>query len=481
MAAVAAYPGETGRRPWYQLEDRHGGVLLARLVAAAAVAAGALLVPQAVLGHDTPVIVAACAAAVALQALLWMIPARWPRRLRLAVDLSLVVDAAWASAAAAAAGGSRSPLLGLYLVTALWAALGYSARTGVKAGILASLGYLTMVWYADGRLWSPESLGALGLYWAVLASAVMGAAAGERELRVRAERLAVLHDAAQGLLRAAEPDAMAGLARAAAADLLPGWRASVRLGAAAEAVRLVRAGDEGVVVVPVVADGRAVGAIECRRPLPRGHLPYRIRRREIAALETLAAGLGSALWRAELVAGIERLSLTDALTGIGNRRAFDAELARRLAAGRRDGSRVALCLMDIDHFKAFNDAFGHLAGDDAIATVARVVRETCRGSDIPARYGGEELAVIMPGLDEAGAALAAERIRRAVAEAPVEGRVVTVSVGVAVSAAGTSAELLVEAADRALYAAKAGGRNRVATGMLGAVAVEPALHRPAST
>jgi diguanylate cyclase (GGDEF)-like protein len=401
---------------------------------------------------------------------------RWPRRLRLAVDLSLVVDAAWATAVAAASGGSLSPLVGLYLVTALWAALGYSARTGVKGGILASLGYLTLVWFHDGQLWSAASLGALGLFWAVLASAVMGAAAGERELRVRAERLAVLHDAAHGLLRAVDGEEMISLARTAAAGLLPGWRPSVRLGAAAADVRLVRAGDEGVVVVPVVVDDRAVGAIECRRLLPRGRVRHRVRQREIAALETLSAGLGSALWRAELVAGIERLSLTDALTGIGNRRAFDAEMERRLATARREGGEVALCLMDIDHFKAFNDTFGHVAGDEAIARVARVVRETCRASDIPARYGGEEIAVIMPGLGAQGALEAAERIRAAVAAATIGARDVTVSVGVAVSVAGCSAEVLVEAADRALYAAKAAGRNRVFSGSTAGPAADGSVH-----
>ncbi len=477
MAGPSAYPGEHGRRPWFQLEDRHGGILVARLTAAAALAAGVLVVPASVMPRDTAQIVAACALAAVLQLLLWGLPVRWPRRLRLAVDLSLVVDAAWATAVAAASGGSRSPLVGLYLVTALWAALGYSARTGVKGGILASLGFLTLVWFHDGQLWSPASLGSLGLFWAVLASAVMGAAAGERELRVRAERLAVLHDAAQGLLRAGDADQMTALARAAASDLLPGWRVSIRLGTAAGDVRLARAGDEGVVAVPVVADGRPVGAIECRRLLPRGRVRHRIRLREIAALETLAAGLGSALWRAELVAGIEALSLTDALTGIGNRRAFDIEMERRLATVRREGGVVALCLMDIDHFKSFNDTFGHVAGDEAIATVARVVRDTCRAGDIPARYGGEEIAVVMPGLDLHGATVAAERLRAAVAATPVGGRAVTVSAGVAASAAGCSVEVLVEAADRALYAAKTGGRDRVASGILAVPETRIPVHR----
>lgn len=469
MARAATYSGETDRRPWFQLEDRHGGILVARLTAAAALAICALFVPDGVLPRDTWVVVAACAAAAILHLALWSVPVRWPRRLRLSVDLSLVVDASWATVAAAASGGSHSPLVGLYLITALWAALGYSARTGVKGGILASLGFLTLVWFDDGHLWSAASLGSLGLFWAVLASAVMGAAAGERELRVRAERLAVLHAAAQGLLQAADVGAMIGAARSAGTALLPDWRVSVRTGWAADEVRLARAGNEGVVVVPVIVDGRSAGAIECRRLLATGRVRHRIRQREIAALETLAAGLGSALWRAELLAGIERLSLTDALTGIGNRRAFDEELGRRVAGVQRSGESVALCLMDIDWFKSFNDTFGHQAGDEAISAVAGAVRESCRTSDFPARYGGEEIAVIMPGLSREDAVRAAERIRVAVAATPVAGRVMSVSIGVAATTGGCSAELLVEAADRGLYKAKRSGRNRIVAGTVDAL------------
>ena len=467
MARATAFVGEFRRRPWFQLEDRHGGILVARVIAAAALAIGAMIVPGLVLPRDSRMMVGACVVAALLHLALWSLPVRWPRRLRLAVNLSLVVDASWATIMAAASGGSRSPLVGLYLITSLWAALGYSARTGVKGGILASLGFLTLVWFDDGHLWSAASLGCLVLFWSVLASAVMGAAAGERELRVRAERLSVLHAAAQGLLAAADAEAMAGVARAAGAALLPDWRVSVRTEPADVAVRLVRSGAEGIVVVPVIVAGRPAGAIECRRLLPTGRVWHRIRLREISALETLSAALGSALWRADLLAGMERLSLTDALTGIGNRRAFDEELGRRVAGVQRSGGGVALCLVDIDWFKSFNDTLGHQIGDKAIAAVAAAVRESCRTSDIPARYGGEEIAVIMPGLSREDAVLAAERMRLAVAATEVAGRALSVSIGVAATAGGCSAELLVETADRALYDAKRGGRNRVASGTVG--------------
>ena len=89
-------------------------------------------------------------------------------------------------------------------------------------------------------------------------------------------------------------------------------------------------------------------------------------------------------------------ALTDALTGGANRRAFDSELGRRFAEFKRRGTPFCLLMLDVDHFKKFNDVHGHLAGDEVLRGVARVLRETCRGMDIVARYGGEEFAVIMP-------------------------------------------------------------------------------------
>ena len=277
----------------------------------------------------------------------------------------------------------------------------------------------------------------------------------------------MLHDAARGLLAARGGEEMVEVARVAAGSLLPGWRAGVRFGRAADEVRLARSGHEGVVAVPIGADGVVIGALECRRPLAAGRRRHQVRLREIAALETLAAGLGNALWRADLIERIERQSLTDVLTGLANRRGFDAELARRLEEARRDARPLALCLLDVDLFKSFNDTFGHQAGDEALAAVAGALREACRMVDIPARYGGEEMAVLLPATTLADALEVAERIRRAVAAIPLSTRPVTVSVGVAATDGDCSAELLVEAADRALYAAKAAGRDQVVAGPAG--------------
>ena len=156
-------------------------------------------------------------------------------------------------------------------------------------------------------------------------------------------------------------------------------------------------------------------------------------------------------------------ALTDALTGGGNRRAFDTELSRRLSEFRRRGTPFCLVMVDVDHFKKFNDVHGHLAGDEVLRGVARVLRETCREMDIVARYGGEEFAVIMPSTTireaQAGALRVCSRI--AASQFEFEGKTlkVTVSGGLTEVAVNEDEAAMIKRADEALYAAKKGGRN----------------------
>ncbi len=163
-------------------------------------------------------------------------------------------------------------------------------------------------------------------------------------------------------------------------------------------------------------------------------------------------------------------SLTDGLTGLANRRHFDRTLARDWERSRREGTPLACIMLDIDHFKHFNDRYGHMAGDDCLRAIAGVIGETVsRGGDFSARYGGEEFVVLLPGTGIEGAHLIAERIRAAVEERGIPhaggpGRVVTLSAGVAVLTPGSrfpSAQSLVDLADEGLYEAKERGRNRV--------------------
>jgi diguanylate cyclase len=161
-------------------------------------------------------------------------------------------------------------------------------------------------------------------------------------------------------------------------------------------------------------------------------------------------------------------SLTDPLTRLGNRLCFDHALESVVAAADRNGDPVSLLLGDIDHFKKFNDSFGHLVGDDVLRLVARELKGTIKGQDIAARYGGEEFAVILPHTGILQARLAAENIRRAVrAKEMVRlstggslGRI-TISIGVAAYRKGEGTQALIERADRCLYMAKRDGRDRV--------------------
>ena len=167
---------------------------------------------------------------------------------------------------------------------------------------------------------------------------------------------------------------------------------------------------------------------------------------------------------------LRRLTRVDGLTGAGNRRSFDQSLAKEWRRARRDGRPLALVLVDIDRFKAFNDGYGHLAGDDALRRVADALTGTLRRpADLLARYGGEEFAALLPGNDLAGAEQAAEGMREAVEALSIEHQgsdaadVLTVSLGVAARIPEQDAgpDALVAAADAALYEAKAEGRNRV--------------------
>jgi diguanylate cyclase (GGDEF)-like protein len=161
------------------------------------------------------------------------------------------------------------------------------------------------------------------------------------------------------------------------------------------------------------------------------------------------------------------LAITDPLTGLHNRRYLWELLGRELLKARRTGTPVAAILADIDHFKRFNDTWGHEAGDLVLKRVADVIREHVRGSDIGCRYGGEELAVILPETTLEVAVERAERIRRGIAAVRLDygGRpldAVTSSFGVAIFPQHASdAEALLRAADEALYEAKKAGRNRV--------------------
>lgn len=164
----------------------------------------------------------------------------------------------------------------------------------------------------------------------------------------------------------------------------------------------------------------------------------------------------------ELEANLSQ-ALSDALTGLANRRAFDTELSRRLAQQRRQGTPLCLQIIDIDQFKSFNDNFGHLLGDVILKEIAKSLAATAREMDTVCRLGGDEFAVIFLGSDLEEASRAAERFRTAISDHPIhyEGQehALTISIGVAEAQPDDDAVSLIKRADSALYAAKEAGRN----------------------
>jgi len=155
----------------------------------------------------------------------------------------------------------------------------------------------------------------------------------------------------------------------------------------------------------------------------------------------------------------------DPLTGLANRRALETFLEAERARAERTDSPLSLLLIDVDHFKAYNDNYGHAAGDRCLQRLAGVLeRFTRQGQDLAARYGGEEFVVVLTHTDAAGAERAAEHLRRTIAELPAEGqseRAVTVTIGCVSDRALASDDTLFRRADAALYEGKSAGRNRV--------------------
>ena len=425
----------------------------------------------------------------------------------------LMLDGIYLAWATYCTGGSSGPLRYLVLVHLGAVTLLASYRTGVKLALWHSLLQLVMFYAARSHL-LPGSTALAADEWYRVIAFIVGlwiltltvaslAAVNERELRRRRYELEQLAQMGRALEEAHDPLAVGDVMLDALADtfsfrrmalfevvdnsprlltcrnLLDAVVADFTLGAgsvlstAAEERRTLLVNEldpnvdawlaaimpdaRNVAVVPLAADA-VVGVLVAetgRRP------GSRIERRVIATTERFAGHTALAMRNANLLERMQQMAVTDGLTQLANRRSFDRALDRELQRATRTDGRLSVVLIDIDHFKTLNDTHGHLTGDTVLRQIAAALRECGREYDTIARYGGEEFAAVLPGCSAALAVQVAERLRRAVEEAPTDVPV-TASAGVATYPYdGADIDSLLGAADRALYSAKRTGRNRV--------------------
>ncbi len=213
---------------------------------------------------------------------------------------------------------------------------------------------------------------------------------------------------------------------------------------------VARCGAQSLLFQPVIADGQVTGVLA----LAWDHRIERLTHRIAQAIELLADETAVALQHDQLMSRLAALATTDSLTGLPNRRAWDDRLGQLMARARRTGQPLTVAMLDLDHFKAFNDTHGHVRGDALLATTARRFAAQLREVDLLARWGGEEFAVALPDCDVAVATATMQRLRAEVSHGQ------TASVGHATWDGAESAEQLLGRADAALYDAKTSGRDR---------------------
>ncbi|MSP62713.1 MAG: GGDEF domain-containing protein [Myxococcales bacterium] len=405
--------------------------------------------------------------------LLWLVARLWG--VQVGAGGPLGADAAW-----------RVPALGVTFVAAHYTIQAVQLRLAGR-GWRESVGRMLVGAFAEATplplavvmamVWDPaRPLAAAllgGTYWLV-AFGFSRLAQAKAALHRRVAELEALNRSARALGRTLDEGEQAEAVCAAAARALP----------AADRVTLVLCGPEAKGDTPVrchrfergrgaVSDGRTAAARPPARseivlPLLRfgealGELRIeadaagRLGADELRIAEAIAAQATAALENARLYA----LATVDGLTGLHTRRHFDARLDEEVERSHRFGTAFALLLLDLDDFKRINDRHGHLAGDRALRETARQVLAQLRGIDLAGRYGGEEVAIILPRTTIPDAVQVGERIRAGLAEASDGAVRVTVSIGVTGFVPGDDARALIGRADAALYRAKAHGKDRV--------------------
>ncbi|UCF18418.1 MAG: sensor domain-containing diguanylate cyclase [Gemmatimonadota bacterium] len=224
----------------------------------------------------------------------------------------------------------------------------------------------------------------------------------------------------------------------------------------------VDSGAGSAIIVPMIMGPDPIGALAVEYGRPREY-----REGDLERLKALALFVAPAFRNALEFGEVRALSVTDALTGLPNRRATERGLALTAVVAERTGGAFAVAMADVDRFKQLNDRYGHEAGDVVLQTVARLIREGLRPGDIAGRWGGEEFLMVLPGANAEDAARVIDRIRRRIGQASIawEGRSISVTISAGVTAFPErirNAAAAVASADAALYRAKRSGRNAVA-------------------
>ncbi|MGA9772688.1 MAG: sensor domain-containing diguanylate cyclase [Blastocatellia bacterium] len=220
-------------------------------------------------------------------------------------------------------------------------------------------------------------------------------------------------------------------------------------------------GIPGALEIPITYRNSVIGVLVVEDDTPNRNWEDE----EVLMVKTVSDQLAVAISHARLFRQVQTQAMTDAMTGLSNHRHFQERLDREIKLADRNNDQVSLILLDLDRLKHINDTHGHRTGDSALCHVAQIMRSTVREVDICARYGGEEFVIILPQCGREDAMKVADRLRETIASKPVSkvGQV-TASLGVATyPAAARTKEELIEMADRAMYLAKAAGRNRVRT------------------
>lgn len=494
---------------------RRMGYLQALRVGMAAVTLGfATFAPTSALG-PMPLVAPVTAAYLALATVSEAVRRRLGGRGLPMLTTMLLVDGVYIAWVMYATGGSQSILRFLVFVHLVAVSLAASYRTGLKIALWHSLvffvvylfqieGIIDRVETLSEETFRRQSIWLVTGFWLVAIVTAAFSALNERELRRRRTDLEALTEMGEDLGRLSSPPEIARVfvdKVCAAFDFrrglvlgLPEGRLQVlgtsgleeegaqvevdepgavvtrawkkrnsmlvrRLDAKTDAqLDRLLPGARNVVVVPMFEDAKPLGALVVEHARNR---PSRIERRVVTMLEQFAVHTALSLRNAILLERNQFLAERDPLTGAANRRTFEHELKRLMSHADRSGEPITLAMLDVDHFKSFNDRFGHQAGDEILRQVALALDSECREFDMSARYGGEEFAVILPMCTTDQSVATAERLRAAVGKIKVPAPVAA-SAGVATYPDNArDAESLIRAADEALYASKEAGRDRV--------------------